>query len=280
MQSNAQERKFSHTSLSAFRRCRQKFAWSYIDDYAPLPGMGLIRGSVGHHALATWYVTQDKSKTMLAASKKLAEYEALLDRVLDTEWDLISVVLERYLDWAEENDNFTVEAAEQRFDLVIGGHVVMGFIDGIAVRTDGSVWLLEHKFQKQARTRHLQMDAQSSVYLWAARKLGYNPRGILYNIIRMAEGGVAAREPVVRLPVYRNNEGLEYMERELVPQMDEMRLALAGQLPIYRNPTKDCSWDCGFYDACLGLQDNGAAQSILLKYPIRVHEEINKEVDE
>lgn len=30
----------------------------------------------------------------------------------------------------------------------------------------------------------------------------------------------------------------------------EMAMVRAGQLPIYKNPTKDCSWDCPFVEAC------------------------------
>jgi hypothetical protein len=32
-----------------------------------------------------------------------------------------------------------------------------------------------------------------------------------------------------------------------VEHMDTMRY---GELPLYKNPTRDCSWDCEFYTMC------------------------------
>jgi len=90
----------------------------------------------------------------------------------------------------------------------------------------------------------------------------------------MAEGGIAATEPVVRRPVYRNSEGLHIIESELSNQMQELnKYRKEGNLKIYRNPTKDCHWDCAFYNVCLSLNDSGEAASVLKTFSINKERE-------
>ena len=37
----------------------------------------------------------------------------------------------------------------------------------------------------------------------------------------------------------------------------------------YRNPTRDCSWDCGFNNACLAMNDNGDPVPALQVIPLK-----------
>jgi len=43
----------------------------------------------------------------------------------------------------------------------------------------------------------------------------------------------------------------------------EMRLVRQGKLPIYKNPTKDCDWDCPFKEACELHEMGGDWESVL-----------------
>jgi hypothetical protein len=47
------------------------------------------------------------------------------------------------------------------------------------------------------------------------------------------------------------------VQYEVLRQAEEMlKYEREGGVP-YRNPTRDCSWDCSFYQACLSMQDDG-----------------------
>ena len=277
------DRKLSHSSMYCWRRCRTQYYFKYKMDYAPHPGPAMIKGSCGHEAMATWYNLKDKVPTeeriaqaMLSASEKLFEFEEDQSRSYAEEWELTEIVLNRYFLWSLENDDdFVVRAVEHRFDLVLDEVAITGFIDGI-VEINGVNWLLEHKFMGQARTSHLELDPQVSIYLLAARKLGFNPRGVLYNVIRMRVGGIAETEPVIRLPVYRNNEGLKFIETELILQINEMADFHNKGGAVYRTETNNCSWDCGFYRVCLGMNDNGEYLSVLETMPRR-KEKVDKD---
>lgn len=53
------------------------------------------------------------------------------------------------------------------------------------------------------------------------------------------------REYVTKTKRERRTQ-LQKISNEAI-HMDEMR---KGNLPLYKNPTKDCSWDCDFFDMC------------------------------
>lgn len=282
-------RKFSHSSMSTFRRCRARYKWSYIDNYSTASSVGQSRGSAGHAALESWYsnlgMAENEQKqrdaiAIKAAAEVYNHAEESLGIDLSQDWELLVLVLERYFDWARKNDNFTkIISLEQKFELQIGKHTVIGYIDGV-VEVANSLWLLENKFNKRVSTSHIDLDPQMSLYMLAAHMSGIDVRGVLFNVIRVAEGGIASKEPVVRARVYRNQEGLSAIAYEVETQLDEMEEfhRIGGR--VYRNPTKDCSWDCGFYSACLAINDCGSPHAVLSQLPVIVREDAQEEKGE
>jgi len=262
--------------MASFRRCRARFKWSYIDNYSPASGKGLSRGSIGHKALAQWYTQgcteQADIEAMKLVSSEFGALEASTGESVDEEFDLMAIIMPRYFDWARANDNFTeIIEVEKKFDLLLDGHKFTGYIDGI-VKIKNSIWLLEHKFNKQVSTNHIDLDPQMSLYMLAAYKMGIEAKGVLFNVIRVAKGGIAEREPVARRQVFRNTEGLAVIEREAIIQMEEMDEFLDGSnRRVYRNPTGNCPWDCGFFNTCLSINDDGDAASALARIPIVPH---------
>ncbi|KON33811.1 hypothetical protein AC477_01090, partial [miscellaneous Crenarchaeota group-1 archaeon SG8-32-1] len=206
------ERKLSYTSLATFRRCKMRYKWKYIDDYAPPSSINQAMGGVGHAGLGAWYTSladelsteEAKEAAFQAADLKLSEYERELGNELPDTWDNASLILDRYFDWSLGNDSFVAHEIEHKFELRIDDFVIIGYIDGIVeLERDGSLWILEHKFTKQVRTKHLEIDPQISLYMLAARATGFDVRGAYYNVVRTTITGKAEKEPVVRMPVYR-----------------------------------------------------------------------------
>jgi RecB family exonuclease len=284
------DRKFSHSSLSTWRRCRVKYKWSYIDNLMSPSSVGQLRGTVGHESLGLWYNLMSNVKNgelteeqrdayvMNKAGEAFAYAELEREQSLEKEWDLMQTILPRYFEWARANDNFEeILAIEQKFELDIDGIPLIGYIDGV-VKAKNGIWLLEHKFNKQVSTNHLDLDPQVSIYLLAAYKAGVEARGVIYNIIRVAEGGIAASQPVERRFVYRNLEGLAAKQYEVSIQMKEMKQLhqFPDSIPIYRSETNNCSWDCQFFDACLQINDCGSAESVLKRYKTRPPEDPSK----
>ena len=245
----------SHSKLSCYRRCLQQYHWKYVDKHYPRSSIGQIRGTAGHAALADWHVNYNKTSAMQAAWDSWSG-ESLAD---SPAWLLLANALNRYFAWSEENDTFKVLAAEYKFDIHYENPPVRftGYIDGIIEEKDGRRWLLENKFLKRVATKHLDMDIQATLYLLAAQLLGKEVEGVLYNIVRVGDAKIALTEPAVRKYLYRNAAGLKRVNREILYQAEQMlKYEKEGGHP-YRNPTRDCSWDCSFFSTCLSMLDNG-----------------------
>lgn len=81
-------------------------------------------------------------------------------------------------------------ATERTYNMVLGGYVFAGKIDGIVRLADGRVAVFEHKTTgdpiepgSDYWTR-LRIDAQISLYMLGARSMGYEAETVLYNVVR------------------------------------------------------------------------------------------------
>lgn len=59
-----------------------------------------------------------------------------------------------------------------------------------------------------------------------------------------------------RLMVHRTSKERAVQLRRIQDEVVHMQAMRDGLLPLTKNPTRDCSWDCRFYQMCQ-LQDNG-----------------------
>jgi hypothetical protein len=66
---------------------------------------------------------------------------------------------------------------------------------------------------------------------------------------------------------------------ETAIQLEEMAKFHKEGGPVYRNPTSNCSWSCGFYRACLSINDDGNVANALSMFPQTIYEEPLKGVD-
>lgn len=71
-----------------------------------------------------------------------------------------------------------------------------------------------------------------------------------------------------RVPVYRDEYDRQQMLQRIVNEAWEMKQVRRGKLPIYKNPTQDCSWDCDFHDVC-ELHETGADYEELMEFVLK-----------
>lgn len=198
-------------------------------------------------------------------------------------------MLEHYfLTWGDDPD-WHVIGPEQTFQVMIelydaegqqtGKYIEYdGTFDGVYRDGEGKLWLMEHKTAKAIRTSHLPMDDQAGSY-WAVAdatlraqgliKPKEQLRGIMYNYVRKAapdsrpqdaqgqylnlDGTVSKRQPpphflreaIFRTPQERNTQLLRVGSEATVMQQYRTKA-----LPLFKNPTTDCSWDCNFFELC------------------------------
>lgn len=251
----------SYSRLSTYRRCLYRYYLNYVERLTPPVGsLGQIRGSAGHAALAKWYSKgKDDARAMDAAWNTFFKEGG----VNHEDFEPLREALERYFEWAKVGDKWKVQAVERKFDFELEpGLRLLGYMDMI-VEQSGHLWVVENKFLKQVSTGHLDLDPQVSTYMLGAMACGIEPVGVIYNIIRMSSGPTAERDPVVRKLLYRNKEGLRAKLEEIKMQGRAMAKFESEGGDIYRNETRDCSWDCSYFQLCLSITDNGSSEEML-----------------
>jgi hypothetical protein len=142
----------------------------------------------------------------------------------------------------------------------------------------GRVRFVDHKFVKSVQSRHLWIDSQNGGYLAIAthqmRQEGIISereavRDLIYNFVRKQrfpekgrnkfgewlnkDGSVSKRQPspfferiVVERTAKERNQQITNIGNEALA----MKAYRNGKLPIIKNPTRDCPWDCQFFTLC------------------------------
>lgn len=253
----------SNTRIGNFQRCRQRYVWSYLDQgMKEIPkSAGLRRGEAMHAGIETFYRGEMAATPLHGRiTDSLQSAWDLFQPVGDDmikDWDLMEKVLVRYFRQVAVQDQWVVRDVEITLDSppdVL--FKLTGRID--LVVQSGGTYFVDHKFNKQVSHAHLPVDTQVSTYLLLARMLGMEVDGVIYNVVRMAEGGIAEKEPVVRQVATRSRQWLDAWEKQLVLLSGQIERFHDGYKPEWnsRSFTANCHWDCSFYEHCQATMNN------------------------
>lgn len=140
------------------------------------------------------------------------------------------------------------------------------------------IWLGEHKTAKQISTRHLSLDDQAGSYWAIASKVlehrgvlkpGETIAGIMYNFLRKGmpdkrprdedgrclnkDGSVSKNQPsplFVREEINRVRSERANMLRRIQKEAIWMNAARHRPDDLTKTPTRDCYWQCEFFEMC------------------------------
>jgi hypothetical protein len=241
---------------------------------------GLDRGPHPAETFAAW-VGEERRRIFTTPNPGVDEVEIVNAK------DLGVAMLNAYVERYGRDEHMYFMATEQVFQMLIPGlsqgdpfiAIFAGTFDGVyRDLTDDSIWLIEHKTAKAIQTGHLSLDDQAGGYWMAAtqvlRHAGLiGPReelsGIRYNFSRKAmpddrpinadgmrlnkDGTVSKSQPApyfVREPVLRTRAERQTQIERIRDEARQMDAIRKGDLPITKNPTRDCQWDCPFFNMC------------------------------
>lgn len=195
--------KITHSSSTSFKVCRRKFFFEYeMGLRRTVDAKPLRMGTAWHNGLDAL----KQGRTIDEAATVARDcYQSIPDGFDAADWEMeretIVAMLAGYA-W-RWSDPFKVIATEQAFNLPMVNpetnsasklFQLAGKIDGI-IEWDGRLLILEHKTVSEDIAldgdywRRLQMDSQVSIYTYAARQLGYDVSGVLWD---------AARKPTIK----------------------------------------------------------------------------------
>jgi len=115
------------------------------------------------------------------------EFANLFDEEKDFYGDMpteIYQIMQSYI-WHYKNDPWEWIDAEFQLEAELpDGTIYRGKVDSL-IRNQFGLWLVDHKTHKTLPKLNFRLlDAQSALYLWAARENGLNVRGFIWNYIR------------------------------------------------------------------------------------------------
>jgi PD-(D/E)XK nuclease superfamily len=187
----------NNSAIKTYRSCPRKHYFAYELGRRPIAQAGTLHfGTVIHHALEHWWtlhVNVHDDRPLVVAldtidKSDLDDFEKAKARVLMTLY---------HEHW--KGQGYEVLAVEANFVTKLlnpetGGRSrtwdLTGTIDAIArERSTGDVYVVEHKTSGEDLSPEadywvrLRMDSQISTYMVGARELGFEPVGVLYDVI-------------------------------------------------------------------------------------------------
>jgi hypothetical protein len=171
--------------LKTFRRCPKQAEFKYIHRLKPKKlGSPLKRGTWVHALLEAYHMGQD---WRAVHEKYTYEFSRLFDEEKDFYGDMpteILTIMEGYI-WHYKNDPWEWIDAEFQLEAQSpDGTIYRGKVDSL-IRNEFGLWLVDHKTHKTLPKLNFRLlDAQSALYLWAARENGLQVRGFIWNYLR------------------------------------------------------------------------------------------------
>lgn len=216
-----------------------------------------------------------------------SKYQGDLEEEFTNSKELGELMLTHYLDTYGDDPHWDVIAPEQIFAVLIPDPEdaslpivdYRGTFDGVfRDLNSGKLKIMEHKTAAQISTKHLPIDDQAGSYIAVAshilREMGELKKGefiagVEYNFLAKRKPDTRPRDELGR---YLNKDGsiskrqsADTLLREFVARPAKARkrqierigseavamdMYRSGALPLIKNPTKDCSWDCDFFELC------------------------------
>lgn len=175
----------THSMLKTFRTCPKQAEYKYVHRLKPKRlGSPLKRGTWVHSLLeihgkgGDWRDMHDRYTH---------EFNQLFDEEKDFYGDMpneILTIMKSYM-WHYKDDPW--EWIDNEFQLeakLPDGTVYRGKVDGL-VRNAFGLWIVDHKTHKTLPDSNFRLlDAQSALYLWAARENGMEIQGFIWNYIK------------------------------------------------------------------------------------------------
>jgi hypothetical protein len=171
--------------LKTFRRCPKQAEYKYHHRLKPKRlGSPLKRGTWVHALLEAYHMGEDWRDVHAKLSH---QFNQMFDEEKDFYGDMpteIFKVMESYI-WYYKNDPWEWVDAEFQLEAEFpDGTIYRGKVDSL-IRNQFGLWLVDHKTHKTLPKSNFRLlDAQSALYLWAARENGLKINGFIWNYIK------------------------------------------------------------------------------------------------
>jgi hypothetical protein len=249
----------SYSEISDWRQCKRKHRLGWVDQWRkPEPARPLKLGSLWHDVMEAHHTGQEEAVGLLLDDQPekietgiLAGYSATEDLTPVLRW-MYEGYVERYGPGRDEP--FRVIEAEKFWMVELPNprthvtHLKVKLDLLIEFFGDNTQQVWDHKSGASAPDIYgLELDPQFAFYVWAARMLGYNCKMAVRNFARTKQlkRAMTLEERFIRHPIVFTKAMVDAAIADLEGDLELMALGMDG-----RTPGNDCSWKCGYREAC------------------------------
>lgn len=174
----------THSMIKTFRRCPKQAEFKYVHRLKPrLLGTPLKRGTWMHSLLEEHHAGRD---WRIMHAKLSAQFADMLDEERDFYGDMpteIGRIMESYI-WHYKADPWIVHETEFQVEAELpDGSLYRGKVDAL-IENQFGLWVIDHKTHKRLPDYNFRLlDAQSALYIWAARQNDIPVQGFIWNYI-------------------------------------------------------------------------------------------------
>lgn len=179
---------FDYTALSTFLTCRRKYDLRMNKGYVRKVELKPVHfGKAIHNALDWWYVDHDVAKAIDVFKANFTENIEIDDKRTNRmgEWILTSY------DKQYKDQPWELVKSELTFSIPLSPKMdFVGRIDKI-IKWNNCMWVVDHKTTSLLGASYFNMaepNMQFVGYAYAAKKLGYDIRGVIVDAILVAKG--------------------------------------------------------------------------------------------
>jgi hypothetical protein len=280
----------THSDISAFLRCRRKWAWGFVDDYRTheRPVGAAHLGTRVHDAIEAWYINGDDpievhDRLVRADITQLETTDAPGWEVdqLYTEMIIGRNCITAHQQWLEETGadaEFEVVSVEEKLEAPIldGKAILRGKADVLfRSQNDGRIYVNDLKTTgAQGSVREtFERSYQAPIYVaLAGMREGLTAAdigGAFYTVMRKTKNlARATRSTVERFSVpaiHRTAEArmahIEQIATEMIATAEQYRAG--AQVVAYPSPMESCRW-CEFKQPCELQDENSEAAAAML----------------
>jgi RecB family exonuclease len=283
------EYEVSNTEIKTFRACRRKWWITYvlklrqrdIQVVGPLP-----LGSRIHKALELYYRgdqgLMDAHEDLVKTARVTAALEGMDTSKLDEEAELGRLMLEGYLQWAEDEGidaNLEVIGVEEvlKYPMLRGAVTLIGKLDlRVVNKMNGMRSVLDFKTAANFNEFHLTGHMNPQLKTYQMLDALVNPSGVpieggIYRLLKKVKRTGRATPPFyedisIRHNKYTLRSFWEQLQGVLIDMVNTRNALLKGGDPMvhaYPNPTRDCTWMCPFITVCPMFDDGSDVESAL-----------------
>lgn len=172
--------KLSTSRASTFLSCPRKFKFAYIHEREPIePDENLELGTAWHHLLECHYRGLIVPTLKPNPAQKLTRHHV----------EFLNAAYRKYAALHAGLPFEEVLLVEEEREIPLGADTLVCRFDGV-VRHAGETWVLEIKTTSSDISpgsyywERLALNQQVSWYMLAATELGYNPSGVIYDVLK------------------------------------------------------------------------------------------------